>query len=171
MRLGILSDTHGQADWMRYAISALRQRGATFVVHCGDIGPPALLDLFIIRPGEFRAAFVFGNSDDGRAALDQRARELGIDCLGQFGQFEMSGKKFAVLHGDDRRALRALLLAQQHDYLLHGHTHQWRDKRIGRTRIINPGPAALLRKRRPIVAPTCAILDVDAGRLEKIVLA
>jgi predicted phosphodiesterase len=50
------------------------------------------------------------------------------------------------------------------DYLLHGHTHELRDERIGRTRMINPG--ALFRAARY----TAALLDPRADRLEILAL-
>jgi predicted phosphodiesterase len=51
------------------------------------------------------------------------------------------------------------------DYLLHGHSHEVRDERVGRTRIINPG--ALCRAARY----TAAILDPDADALEVLEVA
>jgi predicted phosphodiesterase len=50
-------------------------------------------------------------------------------------------------------------LAEDVDYLLHGHTHELRDERVGATRIINPG--ALHRAPRY----TAAILDPKADDL------
>ena len=51
-------------------------------------------------------------------------------------------------------------LADGVDWLLHGHTHQVRDERIGRTRIINPG--ALQRARRY----TVGLLDTESDSLD-----
>ena len=102
MRLGILSDSHNDAGRMREAITALRDRGAGYVIHCGDIMSPDMLELFHIVPGRFAAGFVYGNNDIGKCdSLRRRAKELGVDCFEFFKEFTMAGKSFAVLHGDD----------------------------------------------------------------------
>ena len=62
-----------------------------------------------------------------------------------------------MIHGDDAALKRRLILGQQHDYLLQGHTHVPHDQRIGRTRLINPG--ALHRAR----TKTVATLDLTPG--------
>ena len=46
------------------------------------------------------------------------------------------------------------------EYLLHGHTHEVRDERVGPTRVINPG--ALFRASRY----TAAVLEPETDRLE-----
>ena len=146
MIVGILSDTHDRAEAMNAAVQLLRGRGAEFFIHCGDVGSPHMLDAL----AGLRAAFVFGNNDWDRADLQRYARDLQITCLGAFGELELGGKTFAILHGDDLRARQRILTEQRHDYLLQGHTHMSHDQRIGRTRLINPG--ALHRAREKTVA-------------------
>jgi predicted phosphodiesterase len=51
------------------------------------------------------------------------------------------------------------------DFLLHGHTHEVRDERVGSTRIINPG--ALFRARRY----TAALLTPATGALRIVTLS
>jgi putative phosphoesterase len=153
--IGILSDTHDRADAMAAAIAALRQAGASFFVHCGDIGGAACIDLLAGLP----AAFVFGNTDFDRVALDRYAQQIDVPCYGNFASLNLDGKSFAVTHGDDHRLMKRLLTAQEHDYLLHGHTHIRADQRIGRTRVINPG--ALHRAS----VKTVATLDTATDQL------
>ena len=171
MRLGILSDTHDEYEWMKLAIAALKRRGAGFVVHCGDLSSAKMLELFDVRPNESAAGFIFGNADDELAAMERRAIALGVACLDDTRQFQMAGKQFAVVHGDDLDELHEAITGQKFDYVLCGHTHVWRDERIGRTRIINPGPAALLKERSPLMPATCALLHIDTDTLEQIVLS
>ena len=177
MRLGILSDTHSETEMMRLAIEALRHRGASYVIHCGDIGSPAMLDLFQVLPGHYGAGFIYGNSDVHKGdSLWRRAKELGVDYFEDFKAFEMAGLKFAVLHGHDEARLAAVIGGREHDVVLHGHTHRWRDERLEESglravRVINPGA---LDDPRPnaegVREKTCALFDLDFGRLEKIVI-
>ena len=158
MLLGILSDTHDRAEMMRRAIQALQARGAEFFVHCGDVCGPDLLDAL----AGLHSAFVWGNCDWDRAGLRRYGEAIGVPCYGEFADLELAGKRIAVLHGDDKARMEGVLAAQEHDYLLHGHTHVTRDQRVGKTRVINPG--ALHRASEK----TVALLDLAADRLEHI---
>ena len=154
-RLGILSDSHDQAATLIAALALLQSRGAQFFIHCGDVCDPAMLDHLVGLP----AALVWGNCDD-RRALQQYAAVLGLAFCGAMGDLTFAGKRIAFLHGDDAARQQQLLAAQQHDYLFHGHTHIAEDRRIGRTRLINPG--ALQRAR----TKTVALLDLPTDTLE-----
>jgi putative phosphoesterase len=161
MVIGILSDTHDRADAMAAGVKRLAANGAEFLIHCGDVGSEIVLDHLAGVP----AAFVWGNNDFDRRGLERYATGLGIRCLGNFGELELDGKLFAVLHGDDMRETRRILAEQRHDYLLQGHTHVRMDQRIGRVRCINPG--ALHRAREK----TVALLDTGADQLSFLVVA
>lgn len=160
MLLGILSDTHDRYEIMGAAVRTLKERGAAFFIHCGDVCTPSLLDHLAGLP----SAFVWGNCDWDRLALQRYAQAIEVSCYGAFADLELGGKRVAILHGDDRAKLDAVLEAQGHDYLFHGHTHVKRDERIGRTRVINPG--ALFRASEK----TVALLDTDTDRLEYVVM-
>ncbi|HEY2588492.1 MAG TPA: YfcE family phosphodiesterase [Tepidisphaeraceae bacterium] len=155
MRIGILSDTHDRLPAMRAAIELLRQHGAEFYIHCGDVGSEPIIDQLAGLP----AAFVWGNNDYDRMHLQRYAEQLGVACYGNLADLELGGKRIAVLHGDDFRLRQRLLAEQRRDYLLQGHTHIRKDERIGSIRCINPG--ALHRAREK----TVALLDTDTDTL------
>ena len=155
MIVGILGDTHDRAGAMAAGVELLRKSGAQFFIHCGDVGAEHILDYLAGLP----AAFVWGNNDWDRLSLQRYAQDLGIACYGAFGELELGGKKFAVMHGDDFRLRQRILVEQRHDYLLQGHTHVRSDQRVGRVRCINPG--ALHRAREK----TVALLDTETDAL------
>ena len=155
MIVGILGDTHDRATAMAAAVEVLRSSGARFIIHCGDVGSEHILDYLAGLP----SAFVWGNNDWDRLALQRYAQDLGITCYGSFGEFELGGKRFALFHGDDFKLKQRLLAEQRHDYLLQGHTHVAADARVGRVRCINPG--ALYRAKRK----TVALLDTETDAL------
>lgn len=170
-RLGLLSDTHGQAQRCQKAVERLREAGAQAFVHCGDVGDEAVIDALA---GE-QIWFVWGNTDFDRTRLTRYALDLGLTCLGDHGDFIFGGKRLHVTHGDDARWIRTLCeraerpeeLEEVHmapDYLLTGHTHVPHDRRCGRMRWINPGA---LHRSRP---KTAALLDVVSGKLERLVI-
>jgi putative phosphoesterase len=153
--IGILGDTHDRADATAAGVRALRDRGAEFFIHTGDVGSETVLD----QLAGLAAVFVWGNNDWDRTSLERYATNLGLTCGGDMYRLTLDGKEIAIAHGDDDQAIRGVLAGQTLDYLFTGHTHHPHDKRSGRTRWVNPG--ALYRARRK----TVAALDLATDRL------
>lgn len=162
MRIGILSDSHGQRDVLAAAVEALVGRGAQVIVHCGDFAEPADIQL-LCRPG--LAAYAVGGNVD-RHHLDDLAdradrghitfsTELVTVAIG-------AGRHLAATHGHDEALLDELIAGGQFPYVCHGHTHRVRDERYHGARVINPG--ALYHSRQPGY-PTAALLDTDSDSL------
>ncbi|GIW76418.1 MAG: phosphoesterase [Phycisphaerae bacterium] len=157
MKIGILSDTHGQFEITRTAVKLLTDAGAEYLIHCGDVGGTDILDLLAGIP----SAFVFGNCDYDQDVLKNYASHLGIECLEIWGILNLSGKRVAVTHGDDTQLIsRIMRLTDPVNYLLTGHTHVRYDNRSGPIRCINPG--ALYRSRLKSVA----LLDLMQDELQ-----
>jgi len=161
MLVGILSDTHDNIRTAAAGVAALKEAGAEHFLHCGDVGGEGVLDLLAGLP----VAFVWGNTDWDRMGLERYARDLGLQCFGNFGEVELGGKSIAITHGDDLRVVRGVIDAQRHDYLLLGHSHIRADECAGRVRVINPG--ALHRAREK----TVATLDTDTDIVRFITIA
>jgi len=159
MLLGILSDSHGRADTTRLAVKLLRDRGAELLLHLGDIGSEQVIDELVGHP----ARIVFGNCDWNDRELGCYAEIVGITNDHPIGRLTIDAKSVAFTHGHLIEPMEQAMLDGV-DYLLHGHTHELRDERIGHTRVINPG--ALFRAARY----TAALLDPHADRLEILAL-
>jgi putative phosphoesterase len=141
---------------MAAGMQALRRAGAEFFIHCGDVGSQQILDHLA---GE-RALFVWGNNDWDRAPLSRYAASLSLAGGQPFESIQLDQKNLGVTHGDDTLLLRGQIQSQQFDYVFTGHTHVPHDRRVGRTRWINPG--ALHRARQKSVA----ILDLATDQLQ-----
>lgn len=152
--LGIISDTHGRAERAARAIELLRARGASRIVHLGDVGDERVLDLL----AGLEATVVFGNCDDA-PSLGRYARFLGIDVVHPGAIIEVKSLRIGLTHGHLEREY-ARLLGEGVDILLHGHTHEIRDEVVGRTRVLNPG--ALHRASRL----TALLLDPASGEAQ-----
>lgn len=151
MLVGVLSDTHGRFDAALAAVQLLQQRGASFFIHCGDVGSPQVLDVLAGLP----SAFVWGNCDWDRMALQRYGEKIGVPCYGAMADLTLDGKRLAVMHGDDAKLKQMILGQQQHDFLLQGHTHVREEMRIGRVHLVNPG--ALYRTREK----SAALIDLQ----------
>jgi putative phosphoesterase len=157
-RIGLLSDSHGRHLITRQAVEVLRAEGIHVLIHLGDIGSAGVLEELVGAEagGEIpEVHMVFGNVDLDREVLARAAEELGIHVHEPMGILHLEGKSIAFHHGDEE-ALTRKALAEEVDYLCHGHTHRPRDEHMGHTRVVNPG--ALFRARRL----TVGLLDVEA---------
>jgi uncharacterized protein len=134
MHIAIVSDTHGQLRGTLEAIREIEKRSPDLVLHCGDIGSPAIVPLFVGR----ETRFVFGNVDEPgtlRAAIS----DAGLTCDELFGELDVEGKRIAFLHGHDERRLREAIGSGAYDLVCHGHTHRRRWELVGKTWVLNPG--------------------------------
>lgn len=68
MRIGVLSDTHGQLAFTRQAVAMLESCEVEQVIHCGDIGSVDVVRLLAPWPTHF----VFGNCDGNWDELHKR---------------------------------------------------------------------------------------------------
>lgn len=156
--IGIISDTHSNLDNAQRAVSILAKRGIQTLMHCGDIGDPAIVELF----SQFDVWFVAGNADhDFKALARASAKSIGPGHLNMTQRLEQNGKKIVVCHGHTD-ALSRFIEDGGIDYLFHGHTHHHRDKRKNGVRIINPGALGGLRRE----GRSFAILDETIDALE-----
>jgi hypothetical protein len=105
------------------------------VLHCGDIGSPAVIPLFAAWPTHF----VFGNVDYDRTGLRAAIEAAGQTCHDRFGQLELSGKRIAFLHSDDAPLFRQTFTSGDFDLVCYGHTHQAEQHVVGPTLVLNPG--------------------------------
>lgn len=161
MKIGLISDTHGNYQRTIRAIDRLKAGDVSAVIHCGDFGSEAILISLVeaFKPLGVPVYAVYGNVDQHGDAIAYMPEREGLRMLGRSGKLLLSGHRIAVIHGDDTGALREAVSGGEYDYVFTGHTHQADDQRIGRTRVINPG--AIHRA----TIPSCAVLDLDTGEL------
>ena len=135
MRLGVISDTHGHAELTRPAVRMLESLEVEAVLHCGDIGSMAVVELFAAWPTHF----VFGNCDENTAAFATAIKRAGQTCHGLFGELEFDGVKVALLHSHERNRFREAIDSGRYRLVCYGHTHVAAIDRRGDTLVLNPG--------------------------------
>jgi uncharacterized protein len=142
MKIGVLSDTHDHFD------PQLPERfaGVDHILHAGDIGRPwIILELEQIAP----VTAVLGNTDVGLPF-----RETAVVTL--------ASRTFLLHHivNPDKinKPLREMIIRNNPDVIVFGHTHQRSHETRDRTLFINPGYSGL---PRPGVERGVVILDCD----------
>jgi len=146
MLIGICSDSHNRWKALRAALDIFGRVGVERIIHCGDVGGQEAFDELVGRD----VHFVWGNTDAPTAGLLAYLEHVGLHPPGKVPLgLELSGRRLAVFHGHEPGFSQAPHVLDV-DYILHGHTHERRDERIGSVRMVNPG--ALHRARVKTVA-------------------
>ena len=135
MRIGVISDTHGHVANTLAAVRLLESLQVEQLLHCGDIGAPAIPKLLAAWPSHF----VFGNCDHETSELEESIAALGLACHGRFGKIELAARKIALIHSDDARLFRDTIASGKYDLVCYGHTHEAECHMEGRTLVLNPG--------------------------------
>jgi len=145
MRIGVVSDTHGDAESTLLAMRMFESLQVELLIHCGDIGTPEVIRLLSRWP----CHLVLGNMDNA-GVLREAIGAAGQTCHERFGHLKLKGRSIAFLHGDDEILLQQTIQSGQWDLVCHGHTHVAAKFSTGPTLVVNPG--AIQRTGSPSVA-------------------
>ncbi len=151
MRIGVISDTHGDVYSAREAVRIFQCLEVNQVLHCGDIGSPEIVVLF----SDWPTHFVYGNVDSPQY-LGNAILRAGHTCHDHFGSIELAGRKIALLHGHDTDLLEKSAKSGRWHVICHGHTHIARHSTVGKTLVLNPG--AISRT----IYPSVAMVDLQS---------
>jgi putative phosphoesterase len=163
MRIGIVSDTHGDANRLSHALKIFSHHQVQAIVHCGDVG--SIRCLRLLANAAPNVYVVAGNTDRHVDELADEAESLGINFAAEAVHVPLDdGKALVATHGHDENLLGELIADRQFHYVCHGHSHMIRDEGVNGVRVINPG--ALHRAK----VHTVAVLDTVSGVLEHIVV-
>lgn len=138
MLIGVLSDIHDNLDNLHQALQALKKRGATALIFCGDFCSPIPSRVLGGEfPGEIHC--VFGNGDGDRFTIAGVAQNQypNLKLHGEYAELELAGSRIAVTH----YPFYAKALARTGDYqaVFSGHTHERHEERVGACLWLNPG--------------------------------
>jgi uncharacterized protein len=171
MKIGLISDTHDQAELIVKAVEQFNQVGVDAVIHCGDWVSPFILYFF----KDLKAPIygVFGNNDGDKFRHLQYTQKLGLNVKyeDRFLEITFDNRLIAVFHGDYAGIVDALVTCGKYDAVFHGHTHEQVNKTHGKTLSLNPG--SLMRETSATVQgpPTIAIYDTADNSAQHINLS
>jgi putative phosphoesterase len=157
MKIGIMSDSHDHIGNIQKCITEFNGRGVDYIVHLGDYVNPNSVRAF----KGIKLIGIFGNNDGDKFRLMGAFNEIGAEIKGEFHEFEEDGLKFACYHGTEPQIKDALIDCGKYDVFIYGHTHQCRNKKIGKTLVLNPGTVHGFE-----FGPTIMIFDTQTGQPE-----
>jgi hypothetical protein len=164
MIVGVMADTHDRLALVDEAVRVLNKRGVKLVLHAGDYIAPFVVAHF--KPLKAKFIGVFGNNDGERNGLLKKFMEINAEIYGNFAHVNVDGVKIALLHGSEEALLRSLVEVQSHDVIVHGHTHEAKTHRKGKTLVVNPGEVCGYLTEKS----TVALLDSQSLEVEIIEL-
>jgi len=136
MRIGVVSDTHGNLRNAQAAARMLEELKVEVVLHCGDIGSPEIPPAFSRWP----AHYVLGNVDHyDEQLLGDAVRATGASFHGAFADLRLGGRRIALLHSDDARKFHQVTSSGEYDLVCYGHSHIAEQHLEGKTLVLNPG--------------------------------
>ena len=150
MIVGIIADTHDRLPLLDKAVKRLNEEKVELVLHAGDYVAPFVVSHF--KPLKANLVGVFGNNDGDKELLKKWFTELGAEIRGKFAELMVDGLRIALLHGDETELLRSIIDVESYDVIVHGHTHEAKTYRKGKTLVINPGEACGYLSEKPTIA-------------------
>jgi len=137
MIVGLIADTHDRLPFIDKAVERLNQEKVDLVLHAGDY----IAGFSVQRFKSLKAPLIgiFGNNDGDHELLQRKFKELGAELRGRFAEIRVDGLRIAMLHGEEEELLNSLINTERYDFIVHGHTHEAKTYRKGKTLIVNPG--------------------------------
>ena len=160
MKIAIISDTHDNIPRLQQAIALIKKEKIKLIIHCGDIFTPETIKQGI-KDYQGKIHLIFSPDDAAFSKIPEDSFKdiFNAKVWEEFGEIEVSGKKIAFCHFPEIADELAAL--QKYDLIFFGHTHQPWEKKIGKTRLVNPGNIAGLFFRASF-----AIYDTESDKLE-----
>lgn len=143
MKIGILSDSHTKSDYTELAINHLKQKGANYLIHAGDLCIEDNLKL--LQNSKLVYVTVFGNNDRSLLSL---SNEYNIQKEPYY--FKIKDIKFKLMH-------LPYYLNADSDIVIFGHTHKFECSYNNGTLFINPGE--ICAREKPLIE--CALLEIN----------
>lgn len=131
MKIGVISDSHDRLDYLRKAISILKNKNISTLIHLGDYVSPFTIPLLDID----NVIGIFGNNDGDKLLLQKKANENGIKLQRGPAFIKLDGRKIAFMH--EPYEIEAFRKSSLYDLILFGHTHEKEIKKNPLT--LNPG--------------------------------
>lgn len=165
MIVGVIADTHDCLPIIDKAVKRLIEEKVELVLHAGDYVAPFVASHF--KPLKAKFIGVFGNNDGDKELLKKKFTEIGAQIRGRFAEVKINGLKIAVLHGEEEELLNSLINSGSYDVVIHGHTHEAKTYRKGKTLVVNPGETCGYLTEKPTIAIlNSKTLDVKIVPLE-----
>ena len=156
MLIGIMSDSHNNINNIKKALSVMRKRNVSAIIHCGDICRPSAFRI-IVKEG-LPIYCSFGNMDNPKLLKDEFSSYENV-LFSYAGKIDIGGKRISFTHFP--HLAESMALEGNSDIIFYGHTHEKKKTLLNNTLLVNPGE---ILGRSHI--PSFALFDTNQSVLE-----
>lgn len=146
LKIALLSDSHRKTELTKEAIELLKNKGAQYLIHAGDLEIQENLEL--LKNSELTYISVFGNNDYN---LIEYSNQYKIEKEPYY--FKIQDIKFKLMH-------LPYYLSPDSDIVIFGHTHDFHTEYKNNTLFINPGEVCARNKN----LSECALLEITEDK-------
>lgn len=143
MKIGILSDSHMKSDYTEEVITLLKEKGAQYLIHAGDLCIEDNLKL--LEQSGLVYVSVFGNNDRNLIPLSNK-----YNIKQEPYYFKIKDIKFKLMH-------LPYYLSGDTDIVIFGHTHNFECEYKNKTLFVNPGEVCA--REKPLIE--CVFLEIN----------
>jgi uncharacterized protein len=171
MKIAILSDSHDHWTHLKKAVQIANDCGCEALLFIGDLISPGIAYLEAFQG---QVHFVFGNNEGAIANIVTMILQSKNITLhgsgnkskdGNYADIELGGKRIFFNHYPIMAELAAK--TQNYDIVIHGHTHEYYVKQVGKTLLMNPGEIHGFRTG----TAGFVVLDLTTLQTERVILA
>jgi putative phosphoesterase len=162
MKIAVMSDSHDNWKNLEEVVDMANQKNCEVLLFLGDlIAPPGIK---ILEKFNGEAKFVWGNNEGERVGITRKMDALGkIELCGNTFEGELGGVKMFMSHFP--RISELVAKSGEFDLCLCGHTHKYREEKIGDCLLLNPGAIQGFKTQATFV-----IFNTSNRKVEKVVL-
>ncbi len=142
MKIAVVSDSHRKVDYTKEALTFLKEQGASYVIHAGDL--EVVENLKALKELGLPYVSVFGNND---RALYTCSNDFNIHQ--EPYHFKIKDVTFTLMH-------LPFYMNGNSDVVISGHTHYFECDYTGGTLYLNPGE--LCAREKPLIE--CVLLEI-----------
>ena len=146
IQIAILSDSHKKPALTEQAINMLKEKGAKYLIHAGDL--ELIENLELLKNSNLPYVCVFGNND---YHLVEYANKYKIEQEPYY--FKIQDLKFKLMHIPN-------YLTPDTNIVIFGHTHSFYSEYKNNTLFINPGEVCARNKN----LTECAYLEITEDK-------
>lgn len=143
MKVGILSDSHFKSDYTKEVIEHLKQKGAQYLLHAGDLCLEE--NLKHLEDSGLKYVSVFGNNDMSLISVSSK-----YNIKQEPYPFKIEDTTFKLMH-------LPYYLNSDCDVVIFGHTHIFESDYKNGTLFLNPGEVCA--REKPLIE--CVLLEIN----------
>lgn len=142
MKIGVLSDSHFKVEYTKEVIDLLKENGAEYLIHAGDLCLEENLKL--LEESGLIYVSVFGNNDMSLISVSNK-----YNIKQEPYPFKIKDTTFKLMH-------LPFYMTGDCDVVIFGHTHIFESEYKNNTLFLNPGEVCA--REKPLVE--CVLLEI-----------